>query len=656
MSYYDVQQIVKVDQLLFVRASNSLYKYNMNDQSITTYDKMNGMSDTDISLIAWNASAGRLIIVYSNTNVDLLDKNDNFINISSLYTKTMTQSKAVNSVYIYDKYAYLAMAYGVVKIDMKQALVAESYILDENITNIGIKNNIIYVKNKSGNVKSGQLSSNLIDQHNWTAATAPSDVFNVDNSDWNNYSETVKTLQPGGPKYNTFGYMRYVNGRLYTCGGDIDSSSPTTIQILNNGEWTVFDENIVQVTGSVKKYGKLYSIDVDPNDVNHIMAGARTGLYEYQDNVLVKHYNQINSPIQTALNQKKYNVNSQINYDIVSGVKFDKKGNIWCLNSSSPNTSILKLNIATQEWTTYDVPELMIFTDDGIPNKSLPWMKKLISDSRGYNWFVNHYWSLPSVHMFYEKDDGTLLSKSYYTFINQHGVTFNITGGVKFVEEDLNGDIWVATSNGPLLLKQEDFFSENPVFNQVVVPRNDGTNYADYLLDGVDVTCLAVDKANRKWFGTKGNGIYVVSADNMTQEYHFEAATSPLLSDNVMSIAFNDQTGQVFIGTEKGLCSYMSDATQPSTDMDDGNVYAYPNPVTPGYQGLITVVGLAYNSDVKILSASGQLIAQGRSKGGMYTWDGKDRQGRRVASGIYMVAAATSEGKKGTVCKIAVIQ
>lgn len=656
MSYYDIQQIVKVDNELFVRASNSLYRYNMNDQSITTYDKMNGMSDTFISLIAWNKSASQLIIVYQDSNIDLLDKNGNFTNISSLYTKTMTQSKTVNSIYIYDKYAYLATAYGVLIIDMKQALVTDSYMLDENVVSVGIKDNTIYVKTKGGTVMSGQQSLNLIDKHNWTTATAPDGMFDVDNSDWDNYLETVKTLNPGGPKYNTFGYMRYENGRLYTCGGDIDSSSPTNVQVLVDGEWNIYDENISAINGGISKYGKLYTIDVDPFDINHVVAGARTGVYVYQDNVPVKHYNQKNSPIQTALNPKKYMTSNQVNYDIISGVKFDKEGNLWCLNSQSPSTSVLKLNMKTEEWTVFDAPELMTFSDDGISNKSQPWMKKLITDSRGYFWFVNHFWNNPAVNLFYPTTDTTLYVKVFNTFINQHGTTFNITGGVKFVAEDLNGDMWVGTSDGALLLKQEEFTSENPIFTQVVVPRNDGTNYADYLLDGVDITCIAIDKANRKWFGTNGNGVYVISSDNMVQEQHFEEASSPLLSDNILSIAFNDKTGQVFIGTDKGLCSYMSDATEPSPEMTKDNVYAYPNPVSPGYEGLITIVGLAFDSDVKILSTSGQLVAQGHSKGGMFTWDGKDRQGRRVASGIYMVAAATSEGKKGTVCKIAIIK
>ena len=99
----------------------------------------------------------------------------------------------------------------------------------------------------------------------------------------------------------------------------------------------------------------------------------------------------------------------------------------------------------------------------------------------------------------------------------------------------------------------------------------------------------------------------------------------------------------------------MSDATEAAIEMVKDDVYAYPNPVAPGYDGLITVVGLSRNADVKILTANGVLVAEGRSNGGSFTWDGRDRQGRRVASGIYMVAAATSEGKKGVVCKIAVV-
>ena len=56
--------------------------------------------------------------------------------------------------------------------------------------------------------------------------------------------------------------------------------------------------------------------------------------------------------------------------------------------------------------------------------------------------------------------------------------------------------------------------------------------------------------------------------------------------------------------------------------MDTGNVWVYPNPVTPEYQGMINVTGLSFNSDVKITSSNGTLVAQGRSTGGSFSWDG----------------------------------
>lgn len=205
------------------------------------------------------------------------------------------------------------------------------------------------------------------------------------------------------------------------------------------------------------------------------------------------------------------------------------------------------------------------------------------------------------------------------------------------------------------MLEANNIYTSAAPLTQVKVPRNDGTNYADYLLSGVNVSCMAIDGGGRKWFGTNGFGVYLISADNMTQLQYFTAANSPLLSDNIESIAINNTTGEVFFGTDQGLCSYMSDATEAAIEIVKDNVYAYPNPVVPGYDGLITIVGLSLNADVKILSASGQLVAEGRSNGGTFTWNGRDRSGKRVASGVYMVAIATSDGKKGTVCKIAVV-
>jgi len=206
-----------------------------------------------------------------------------------------------------------------------------------------------------------------------------------------------------------------------------------------------------------------------------------------------------------------------------------------------------------------------------------------------------------------------------------------------------------------LYIKNSEVGQNSVVFYQEKVPRNDGTDLADYLLAGIGVYSIAIDGGGRKWFGTMNNGVFLVSEDNMSQIHHFTTENSPLLSNSVLSICMSP-SGEVFFLTDKGLCSYVSDATDANDEMTKDNVWAYPNPVTPNYTGLITITGLTYDADVKILAANGALITEGRSNGGTFTWDGCDKQGRRVASGVYMVATATKDGNSGTVCKIAIVR
>jgi hypothetical protein len=58
---------------------------------------------------------------------------------------------------------------------------------------------------------------------------------------------------------------------------------------------------------------------------------------------------------------------------------------------------------------------------------------------------------------------------------------------------------------------------------------------------------------------------------------------------------------------------------------------------------------------VKIVTTNGVLVAEGTSNGGSFVWDGKDKYGKRVASGVYMVQTADENGDNGTVCKVAVV-
>lgn len=645
LSYHDIQDIQAADNYLFVQASNALYQYNKKDQSIITYDKCNGLSDNHITHIRWFQQAKRLVIIYENSNIDLLDINGNVTNISDIYTKSITGGKNINNIYFNGIYAFLSTEFGIVKLNVKTAEISETYKFESSIVDVTIEDNILYAKDASNTVWKGDMTKNLIDPNNWTITTTyPS--FDDDPTDYNENIELVQTLKPGGPDYNEFYESKFVNGKLYTTGGEfrsgqIQKSNPGIIQIFDGNNWTVYPTNINETTGF--KYEDINCIDVDPTNPNRVMAGGRTGLYEFNNGVFKTVYYKENSPLRPAVDRGTQLSN---NYTLVNGIKFDANGNLWVINSQAKDVNLMKLT-KDGKWQTYTKNDL--FKGDGIGRET---MRCMMYDSRGLIWFVNTQNNLPSIHC-YDPSTDILISQS--SFINQDGSSYDRCYPYG-VAEDLSGNIWIVTSKGPFYIKKEDIGKENVTLYQEKVPRNDGTDLADYLLANIFINCITVDGAGRKWFATKGNGAFLISEDNMTQIQHFTTDNSKLISNNINSISINPQSGEVFFLTDKGLCSYISDATEAATEMTKDNVWAYPNPVNPGYTGIITIVGLTLNADVKILASNGALVAEGRSNGGTFIWNGCDRNGNPVASGVYMVATATNSGDKGTVCKIAIVR
>lgn len=647
MAYHDVQEIEQAGNLVFVQAPNNLYVYNQNDQSIQTFSKIDYLSDCDIEHIAYCQAAHRLLILYSNSNIDLMNtSNYEVTNLADYYNASTTGDKTIYDIYVNGKYAYMSNGFGIVKVNVADGEISDTYNLGFKVNWCEIKDNYIYAYSQTDGQYRAPLSVNLLDKNNWSKVGGYAAKQQADKSE---LKQMVSTLNPGGPKYNYFGFMKFANNQLYTCGGGfaVGISRKGCIQILKNEEWNIYpDENITSKTNVT--YENLECLDYDPTDTSHIFVGGRNGLYEYKNGNFENYYNYENSPIERYNNRSK-------EYELITGVKFDKEGNLWMLNSQAPTQSLIEFT-KDKQWISHQLPDLMKLDDAGFTNKSLGLLGNMLIDSRGLLWFVNNHWIVPSLYCYqFSEDNSEERLNAFTSFVNEDGTEVSV-GAVRCAAEDKDGNIWIGTSAGPLLLDPNQITASAPTFTQVKVPRNDGTNYADYLLSGIDVSCIAVDGANRKWFGTKKNGIYLISEDNLSEIHHFTTLNSPLLSNGIESIAINEKTGEVFIGTDKGLSSYMSDSSTPNESMTSDNVWAYPNPVKPDYTGLITIVGLSQNADVKILTSNGRIVNEGKSNGGTYTWNGCDANGKKVASGIYMVATATNDVEKGTVCKIAIIK
>ena len=643
LAYHDVQEIEQAGNLVFVQASNGLYVYNKNDQSIQTFSKIDYLSDCNISHIAYNKSTKRLVIIYSNGNIDLMNINNYEVtNLSDYYNTFTSENKTVNDIYTYGNYAYLSTGFGIVKLNVSKTEISDTYNLGFKVDWCEINGNKIYAYSQTNGKYTALLSDNLSDKNKWNKEGGYSAKVEEDKSE---LKQLVSTLNPGGPKYNYFGCMRFTNNQLYTCGGGfsyMEFSRPGCAQVLKNDTWQIYEDNLSTKTGY--SYIDTDNLDIDPLDPNHVFVSGRTGIYEFQDGIFLKNYtnDNTNNVLQTASTVG----NNNKDYVIVTALKYDKDGNLWGFNSISPSTSLFAYT-KDKEWVSHHKSEFMYSE-----NKSLENVNNIIEDSRRLLWFGNNHWDFPYLYCYQPSTDA---AKCYKKFTNQDGTEVSV-GYVRAIAEDNKNNIWVGTSAGPLMLEVSQITQDSPVFTQVKVPRNDGTNYADYLLSGVDITCIAIDKANRKWFGTSGNGVYLISDDNIQQLQHFTRSNSPLLSDDIESIAINTESGEVYFGTNLGLCSYQSDVNSINEEMNKDNVWAYPNPVKPDYTGVITIIGLSNKADIKIVTSNGVLVNKGTSNGGIYQWDGRDLKGKMVTSGIYMVETATSDGSKGTVCKIAIIR
>ena len=469
--------------------------------------------------------------------------------------------------------------------------------------------------------------------------------------DDNAFKETVSSIIPNSPFYNYFYNLTMIDGRLLAVGGYYEfelTSRPAFATQFENGKWTNFSEDgALEGMGGAYYYRNYNSIVQNPNDPTHHFISARSGLIEYKDYKFMKHYDHTNSPLRSILP-----TSSHASYYVwTGGLTYDNQNNLWMLSCMQDTT--VRVMKADGTWLPYYFEEF----------RNCQNANSITFDQRGWMWICNRFSSVDTnAGLFIVNTNGTLNQRSddrtrlIDTFNNQDGTSYHAYE-MNCAVEDLNGAIWIGTDVGPFVtFDPSKVFNSDFYFTQCKVPRNDGTNYADYLLSEISVRCITVDGGNRKWIGTIGNGVYLVNEDGSAILEHFTIDNSPLISNDIYSIAIDGSTGEVFFATENGLVSYRGNAIDPEESFDKDLVKAYPNPVRPDYTGSVIITGLMNNSVVKIVNAAGRLVKEGKSVGGAFTWDRLTSEGKQAASGVYYVLATDSEGNKGVATKFLIVK
>ena len=448
---------------------------------------------------------------------------------------------------------------------------------------------------------------------------------------------SVEKIHPDGPVSSLVSDLGIQNDILWVTHSGKDprwsnSYRPASISKLQDKTWSSFTKKNVVAFDTAVFFDNM-SLAIDPSDAKHVFIGsAGGGLMDFYDTDVRHYYRDYNSTLLPMVGNP-----GQVK---VQGLSYDKSGNLWMVNSGV--SSFVNVLLSNGNWKRF------YFSGVGSP-----FAGEMLIDS------YNQIW----VQLYGNGGDGLMVFNTNGTPENasddQSKLLVDKVGlgnlpdiGVHAMAEDLDGQIWLGTGKGiAVVYSPGSVFSGGSYDVQQILIKQDNTY--QYLLETESVTAIAVDGANRKWVGTEASGLYLFSPDGQLEVHHFTPDNSPLFSNTITALAIDRATGELFIGTDKGLVSYQSDAIEGNEKC--GSVIVYPNPVRENYTGPIAIKGVVSNSNIKITDVSGTLVYEGKALGGQAIWTGRNFKGERAHTGVYLVFSSDETGTNSCVTKLLLV-
>lgn len=712
LSYAGVIDVVKGDKLY--AATNQAVFSTDNTLGFEYFNKLTGLSEASIATLGWDSQTQQLVVAYSNSNMDVI-KGGLVKNINDIVRSG--GQKKINAIYCENGLAYLSTSIGVIVADLSKYEIKESWILGANGNTLEAfsltkDNNFWYAATSNGVYKTATSNTNLSDAKVWSLlyrntgavvnkiCSSPTGLIIEQNDSLLLVQPTtVSTLfyrqqqQIKSWAYNeqkiTVGTTSAQNGRAFmhlitpsTSSSSVFEQAGTIIHpaacTLSNGIIWIGDS----ITGLIKLDPATNSfLKIIPNGpAGQVTTGllatsaavlaagdAKQGLFAFENGTWQKQngldsimaigtitQNKIDNTVWLSsagsgvaqLNNNKLQVFNQRNSSLIasnnnlcytSGVAIDTKGNSWVSNTGT--TISLHVKQPDGKWTGFTNP--FGLTDAG----------NIENDDYGQIWCATKNGNGLLVY----KPGSSITSAAddrWKQYKAGSGIGNLPSNQVNCTALDKNGFIWVGTDRGIGIIQCADqVFSTAGCDALLPVVQQD--RFAGLLFKDENVQTIAVDGADRKWIGTK-NGVWLISASGEKIIYKFSTSNSPLLGNDISKISIEPTTGEVFISTNNGLCSFRSTATEGVTTQQ--KVLVFPNPVPPGYNGSIAIRGLTQNALVKITTLYGALVYQTRALGGQAIWDGKNTNGTKIASGVYLIICRDDSGVEKIATKITIVQ
>jgi len=434
---------------------------------------------------------------------------------------------------------------------------------------------------------------------------------------------------PNGPFTSVFDYITIdESGNIWAAGG----SGTGGIYKFDGSIWTNLNNTETPALGISNFFRKITNFG---NTIYPISFGGGVTVIK---NNYIKSYNTYNSPLPGSIGENLEN------YCTTFGGASDENGNLWVTIYSSRNNQSLYCFTTDSTWIGFSNPSII-----GVPAFS-----QIAIDNYHTKWVISENGQRPGLYFFNE--NGTLSNpdddvSGFYSLSEFPGGSIT---NVNDVIVEKNGEVWVATNYGIFILANPAAAIQNPNNKPALVKLG---IISGNLKVPFTENCLRIknDIINEKWIGSASNGVFHLSADGTTQIATYNTANSPLLDNKISSIAISNKTGKAYFGTLKGLSALKTNAVEPLTAFD--KIICSPNPFVVPSAVNMNIDGLVENSTIKIITLDGQVIVEFDSPGGRIAqWNGLNKNGKNVPTGIYIVAAYTKDGGKVGLGKVAIIR
>lgn len=732
LNYRNAIQVLQGDKI-YCATSSAVFSVDEKGET-ERYTKVAGLNDIGIQCIGWDSYSNQLVVVYTNSNLDII-QNNSTRNIGDIKRSNIAGNKTVYNVYCKNGFAYLCSGLGLIVANLSRYEIKDTWFIGNNggqvkinaftadasrfyaATEEGLKsisqtnsnpanftewnllsgaagltagpvrnvmtagNNLLVEKNDSVFIQNGNNWTLLYNEKNWpilastvtenkillcqrtVSGTArviqlntsgqveknisqngtisfPRSVISSNNILWtadqfgglSRFDNTGFTqFIPDGPPGTADGEIISDGQHVYAAAGSVNTAwnyqyNRNGVYDFADGKWQYKSYYNIPQLDSVLDF---ITVAIHPDD-HSVWAGSYGGgLVQFKEGNAPLIYKKNNSSLQAATGDPgSYRV---------SGLAFDTNKNLWISNYGAPQN--LQVRKADGTWKGFNIPFALLENATG----------QIIADEYNQLWIISPKNNGLICYQYGASVD--LLTDDQWKHYMQGAGNGNLpSNNVLCITKDKNGFIWAGTDKGIGIIN-----CSSQVFTgrgcEATLPVVQLDRFAGLLFKDEIVQCIAVDGANRKWVGTR-NGVWLLSPDGDKIMYRFTAENSPLFSNDIKRIAVDPVTGEVFISTAWGICSFRSTATEGGAD--NSQVLVFPNPVPPGYNGTIAIRGLTENALVKITEMNGRMVYQTRALGGQAIWNGKDYTGSKTASGVYLVIIRDDTGNERKVASIVI--